>query len=146
MRRLLSLAAVGALLIASALGASALQATSVLGAPRTPPAAAAQRGAGTGTTRSGPPRLPGERLNVLSTIQGDVLNSINGKMPDAEVRLRDARSGRIVEVTMSDKSGAFAFHQLDPGSYVVELLGPRRRCRPRPQSSASTPATRHRPS
>lgn len=117
MRHFLSLIAIGVLLIASTLGASAQPATSKLGAPRAAPAAAA---------RSGPQLLPGTRPDVLTTIQGDALNSTNGKIPDAAVRLRDARSGRIVNATMTDKSGAWAFHQLDPGSYVAELIGPDR--------------------
>src|SRR5207245_590912 len=37
--------------------------------------------------------------------------------------LRDVRSGRIVDVTTSDKAGLFVFRRVDPGSYVVELVG-----------------------
>lgn len=73
--------------------------------------------------RRGPQLLPGTRPNVLTSIQGEALDSVNARMPDAIVRLRDARFGRIVDTTRSDKLGAWAFHQLDPGSYVVELLG-----------------------
>jgi hypothetical protein len=39
------------------------------------------------------------------------------------VRLRDARFGRIVDTQMSDPSGLFAFREVDPGVYIVEILG-----------------------
>ena len=66
--------------------------------------------------------LPGTRSSVLSTIEGKAVNAVNGPMTDATVRLRDARSGRIVNTTTTDKLGAFAFHEIDPGTYVVELM------------------------
>jgi hypothetical protein len=149
MRRVPSL--IGLLLTASVLGTSA-QAPATPGTRRIPPAAA-KAGATAGAPRS-PQLLPGTRLTVLATIQGDALNSANGSsrngtsyaraaavttqtltsgslvrsatkggLPDAVIRLRDARSGQIVDATRSDKSGAWAFHQIDPGSYVVELMG-----------------------
>ncbi|HZP47031.1 MAG TPA: hypothetical protein VFB07_00740 [Vicinamibacterales bacterium] len=58
-----------------------------------------------------------------STIQGNALTSTNGQLADALVRLRDARYGRVVETTTTDKSGLFAFHAVDPGSYIVEIMG-----------------------
>lgn len=125
MRHLSSLIAIGVLVISGALDASAQATASKLGPPRAAPAARAQPGAGAAAAaRSGRQLLPGTRPNVLISIQGDALNSTNGKIPDAAVRLRDARLGRIVDATTTDKSGAWAFHQIDPGSYVVELLGP----------------------
>jgi hypothetical protein len=66
---------------------------------------------------------PGTRPGVFTTIQGSALNSTNGFLSDAQVRLRDARFGRIVDMTMTDKAGAFTFRGVDPGSYVVELVG-----------------------
>jgi hypothetical protein len=74
-------------------------------------------------TKSTVPRLPGSRSNVLTIIQGNALNSTNAPMPNTLVRLRDARFGRVVETQTTDKSGMFAFKVLDPGSYIVELLG-----------------------
>ena len=44
-------------------------------------------------------------------------------MADRLVRLRDARIGRIVNTATTDKSGLFAFRGVDPGSYIVEVLG-----------------------
>jgi hypothetical protein len=66
--------------------------------------------------------LPGPLGSALTTIQGNALNSTNGPQPDAIVRLRDARSGRIVANEVADRSGAFAFRGVDPGSYIVELM------------------------
>lgn len=67
--------------------------------------------------------LPGTRGNILTMIQGNALNSTNGSLPDSMVRLRDARYGRIVDTQITDKSGLFTFRALDPGSYIVEIVG-----------------------
>lgn len=69
-----------------------------------------------------PTLLPGTRANVFTTIQGNALDSTNGVLPNAVVRLRDARYGRIVGSQITDRSGLFSFGPLDPGTYVVELL------------------------
>ena len=58
----------------------------------------------------------------LAIIQGNALNSTNGPMNNAVVRLRDARFGRIVDTQLTDKSGLFAFKAIEPGSYIVELM------------------------
>lgn len=68
--------------------------------------------------------LPGTRSAVLSSIEGKALNAVNAPMSEAGVRLRDARYGRIVQTTLTDKQGVFAFHEIDPGTYVVEVMGP----------------------
>jgi hypothetical protein len=57
-----------------------------------------------------------------TTIQGNALTSTNGQLADAMVRLRDARYGRVVDSVITDKSGLFAFHAVDPGSYIVEIV------------------------
>jgi len=57
-----------------------------------------------------------------SIIQGHALTSANAAMPDVTVRLRDARFGRIVDSQVTDKTGAFTFRDVDPGSYVVEMM------------------------
>ena len=67
--------------------------------------------------------LPGTRADVFTTIQGNALSSTNGQLADAPVRLRDARFGRIVDTQITDKSGLFAFRAVDPGSYIVEIMG-----------------------
>ena len=62
------------------------------------------------------------RTDAFTMIQGNALDSTNGAMPDAVVRLRDARYGRIVDTQLTDKSGLFAFKAMDPGAYIVEVV------------------------
>jgi hypothetical protein len=69
-----------------------------------------------------PSLLPGTKPGIIASIQGNALDSTNGALPDSQVRLRDARFGRIVDTQLTDKSGLFAFKVLDPGSYVVEIV------------------------
>jgi len=68
-------------------------------------------------------RTIGVRPNPFATIQGNALNSTNGALPYNAVRLRDARAGRIIETGTTDKSGLFEFRTIDPGTYIVELVG-----------------------
>ena len=69
-----------------------------------------------------PRALVGVRPSV-TIIQGNALNSTNGQMANTMVRLRDARFGQIVDTELTDRSGLFAFRSIDPGSYIVELIG-----------------------
>jgi hypothetical protein len=69
-----------------------------------------------------PPVLPGTPAAAFSTIHGNALDSANGPLPGATVRLRHARLGGVVGVQRTDNAGLFAFHAIDPGSYIVELL------------------------
>jgi hypothetical protein len=74
--------------------------------------------------RAAPPKLlPGTHPHVFSTIQGNALSSTNGPLGNAVIRLRDARVGRIVETQVTDQSGLFTFPTVDPGSYIVEIMG-----------------------
>jgi hypothetical protein len=68
-------------------------------------------------------RVVGGRLGVLATIQGNALDSTNGVLPNTMVRLRDARLGRIVDSQLTDSAGLFAFKGVDPGNYIVEIIG-----------------------
>lgn len=70
-----------------------------------------------------PSILAGTKESAFSTIQGTALSSTNGQLANSLVRLRDARLGRIVDSQTTDRSGLFAFHAVDPGTYVVELVG-----------------------
>jgi len=70
-----------------------------------------------------PKLLPGTRSSVLSSIQGNAVTSSNAQLGNATVRLRDVRFGRITDTQVSDKMGAFTFKAVDPGSYIVEVLG-----------------------
>jgi hypothetical protein len=66
----------------------------------------------------------GARTQAFSTtIQGNALTSTNGQLANTMVRLRDARFGRIIDSQLTDQSGLFAFRTLDPGSYIVEIMG-----------------------
>ena len=62
------------------------------------------------------------RISDLTSIQGNALSSTNGPLSNVDVRLRDARFGRIVDMQQTDKSGLFAFNAIDPGSYIVEVM------------------------
>ena len=69
--------------------------------------------------------LPGTTSSAFTTILGTALDAANGPLFDSVVRLRDARFGRIVASQSTDRVGVFGFRGLDPGSYVVELMGER---------------------
>jgi len=48
---------------------------------------------------------------------------LNRPLSRSQVRLRDVRFGRVRDVATTDDGGIFVFHNVDPGSYVVELFG-----------------------
>jgi len=74
--------------------------------------------------RIDPPKmLPGTRPNVFSAIQGNALTQADEALTSVVVRLRDARVGQIVGSATTDQSGLFAFPTVDPGSYIVEIMG-----------------------
>lgn len=75
------------------------------------------------STRSANGLLPGTRPGIFTTIQGNALNATNGSLPGSIVRLRDVRVGRIVDSQLTDRAGLFAFRTVDPGSYIVEIVG-----------------------
>lgn len=104
-------------------------------APAVEPVTASTSAASSGLT-SGAPPVPaldppsaatqpsgGARPSAFSTIRGNVLRAAGTTLPGATVRLRDARFGRILETQLSDGSGVYAFHPVDPGVYVVEVVG-----------------------
>src|ERR1051326_7497540 len=70
--------------------------------------------------------LPGARGSALTIIQGNALTSTNGPLTDTVVRLRDARTGRVVDTQTTDSAGLFAFRGVEPGSYIVEVVAPDR--------------------
>jgi hypothetical protein len=69
------------------------------------------------------PRVADAGVVAPAMIQGSALTATNAKLPNAPVRLRDARNGGIVSELHTDKSGQFAFPPVQPGVYVVELKG-----------------------
>ena len=64
-----------------------------------------------------------ERLTTSTVIHGNALDSTDGQLVNVQVRLRDARFGRIVDTQYTDQSGMFEFRGLEPGSYIVEIMG-----------------------
>ena len=60
---------------------------------------------------------------VTALIQGTALSALNRPLSRAQVRLRDVRFGRVRDIGSTDDAGIFVFHDVDPGSYVVELFG-----------------------
>jgi hypothetical protein len=58
-----------------------------------------------------------------ATIEGTALDSSGRAIPDALVRLRDARTGQILATEHADKEGLFSFGPVDPGLYIVEIVG-----------------------
>jgi hypothetical protein len=60
---------------------------------------------------------------LSAAIEGTAVNWTNAALANAPVRLRDARLGRAVQNAVTDRFGAFEFRDLEPGSYVVELMG-----------------------
>jgi hypothetical protein len=72
---------------------------------------------------SHPAVLAGTGPSSFSLVQGNALDATNKPLPNARVRLRDARNGRVADLGRTDRTGLFAFRPVDPGSYVVELLG-----------------------
>jgi len=76
------------------------------------------------TTRNVLPRVAtGAKTHGFTTIQGNALDSANAQMPHVIVRLRDARFGQIVDTELTDAAGLFEFRAVDPGSYIVEIMG-----------------------
>ena len=97
----------------------------------TPPIHARQMGLtriapGSGSTAPAPApaiKAAADRLTASTVIHGNALDSTDGQLANAVVRLRDARYGRIVETQYTDQSGMFEFKGLEPGTYIVEILG-----------------------
>jgi hypothetical protein len=98
---------------------------SAVGAAQQPASSAPQPTARATPIRSAVPRiLPGTRASAFTTVLGNALNSTNGALASTPIRLRDARYGRVVDSQVTDNAGLFAFSGVDPGVYVVEIVGP----------------------
>src|SRR5918911_1075801 len=73
-----------------------------------------------------PPTVVRSRTAVTTdstTVQGHALSAANAPLRSVHVRLRDVRLGRIVDEAMTDDDGFFRFAGVDPGSYIIELIG-----------------------
>src|SRR5262245_50689861 len=60
--------------------------------------------------------------NAVATIRGVALTARDNPLADARVRLRNARTGRIAGMKITDQAGLFEFASVEPGSYIVELV------------------------
>ena len=67
--------------------------------------------------------LPGTPQTAFGTIHISALSAANSPLPRWIVRLRDARYGRLVATNLTDDEGSFTFRDVDPGSYIIELIG-----------------------
>lgn len=70
-----------------------------------------------------PPVLPGTPAAAFGSIQVSAMSAGNTPLPHWSVRLRDARYGRVMATNITDEAGTFTFREVDPGSYIIELLG-----------------------
>ena len=94
--------------------------------------AAAQATPGAGRTVPSPPApvqpaqpvtLPGASAAAFAIIHVNAVSETNTALPRRSIRLRDARYGRMVAVNTTDEAGTFTFRDVEPGSYIIELLG-----------------------
>jgi hypothetical protein len=61
--------------------------------------------------------------NQSGSISGYARKGGNNAESIRQVQLRDAQSGRVVATGATDKAGAFSFNGIQPGTYIVEVLG-----------------------
>ena len=64
----------------------------------------------------------GLALRATAAIQTTAFNALNSVLAGTVVRLRNARLGRIVDQSLTDKQGNHTFTGLDRGNYIVELV------------------------
>jgi hypothetical protein len=66
---------------------------------------------------------PGAPSAPFVTIHVSAVSATNTPLPGWIVRLRDARYGRLVSSHATDEQGTHIFREVDPGSYIIELVG-----------------------
>lgn len=59
---------------------------------------------------------------ATGTLSGSARTASGEAMPNATVRLRDARTGQLAGSTTTGADGQFTFTALNPGTYVVEVV------------------------
>lgn len=92
------------------------------GANSAPLPAPASVSTGTPVTLPGT-QLPGTQSAVFATIHVSAVSATNTALPGWIVRLRDARLGRMLASHATDEQGTHTFRDIDPGSYIIELVG-----------------------
>jgi hypothetical protein len=55
-------------------------------------------------------------------IQGNAWTAENAPIPAARLRLRNVASGKIQGATTANEAGQFTFANVEPGTYLVELV------------------------
>src|SRR5512145_421857 len=60
--------------------------------------------------------------SVITAIEGRAWKGNNAPIPQAMLRLRNVVSGTIQAHTRADEAGRFAFTNVTPGTYLVELI------------------------
>jgi hypothetical protein len=69
-----------------------------------------------------PKSLPGTHVEAFAIVHGKALDSSDDSLAHSLVRLRDARTGHVLDTQVTDKNGLFSFFKVDPGFYLVELF------------------------
>ena len=67
--------------------------------------------------------LSGTQSAAFATIHVSAVSATNTALPGWMVRLRDARMGRMLASHTTDEQGTHTFRDVDPGSYIIELVG-----------------------
>jgi hypothetical protein len=111
---------VGTLVVAVASTAAAQNAASARTTSRARPAPAAQAPP---LRINKPIVLPGTPPSAFATILCQALTASNTPLSNVVLRVRDARLGRIVTAQRTDVEGRVRFDPIDPGSYIIELVG-----------------------
>jgi hypothetical protein len=57
-----------------------------------------------------------------ASIMGTAWKADNTPIPQAKVRLRDVGSGKTLAAAIANEAGQFTFSDIEPGSYIVELV------------------------
>jgi hypothetical protein len=70
-----------------------------------------------------PDVLPGTPASAFATIFCQALTATNHPIANVVLRVRDARLGRIVATQKTNAEGRVSFDPIDPGSYIIELIG-----------------------
>ena len=57
-----------------------------------------------------------------TSIQGNAWTAENAPIPRARLRLRNVTSGKIEGTAIANEAGQFTFSNMEPGTYLVELV------------------------